>query len=200
MMGTGSRFWPLGSELSSDEEDDCEKFRESQAVLVATVVKETTSSSTTQRMCKPKSKFERSRMTNLVAPKGGRKAWGGRPWKGPLPEKRISPYLSLGDIWVRDCRKASRVWREKRLIDVTGEVERGSAAAEDSPATGSPAAPPLDADSNSDTLGGGRARSGPSPGRASAGPIIWAEGVALVRVGAQALFRGNAVVGRLFAG
>lgn len=26
-----------------------------------------------------------------------------KPWKGPLPKRRVSPRLSLGDIWVTDC-------------------------------------------------------------------------------------------------
>jgi hypothetical protein len=28
---------------------------------------------------------------------------GGKPWRGPLLPARVSPKISLGDVWVRDC-------------------------------------------------------------------------------------------------
>jgi hypothetical protein len=50
-----------------------------------------------------------------------------KPWRGPLPARRSSPLLSLGDVRVRDCRVGGSD-QNGRLKDVLVSPETGKVA------------------------------------------------------------------------
>ncbi|CAN6343466.1 unnamed protein product [Urochloa humidicola] len=63
-----------------------------------------------------------------------------KPWCGPLPRRRTSPKVSLGDIWVKDVRKAGKQVVHCRLREVQDAVlpdgDAGKGPTSVTPATG----------------------------------------------------------------
>ncbi|RLN05631.1 hypothetical protein C2845_PM13G11090 [Panicum miliaceum] len=48
-----------------------------------------------------------------------------KPWRGPLPKRRSSPRMSLGDIWVKDFRSGNHAGGA-RLADFQEMDERST--------------------------------------------------------------------------
>ncbi|RLN34226.1 hypothetical protein C2845_PM03G30090 [Panicum miliaceum] len=125
---SGSRFWALRDDESSDEEasredgdsyvsgesiTDSEFMRD--AVLAGYSVDEIRQAEALSTNAVSPSfgsvscdadqvKHRRSLAQRIVDAVAERRPPAVKPWKGPLPKRRISPKLSLGDILVRDCR------------------------------------------------------------------------------------------------
>lgn len=118
----GSRFWPLADEVSSDEEEDAagsSKLSNPRALTTGAVLQE----SEVWGLFSDAGKEGAQQSTTLDS----RRNVGGpatKPWRGPLPAKRVSPRLTLGDV-LATANKST----EGRMTPGRHEPDRELAAA-----------------------------------------------------------------------
>ncbi|KAF8686225.1 hypothetical protein HU200_043607 [Digitaria exilis] len=122
----GSRFWPLANEVSSDEEEMDSKGG---SVLDSDSDSEFVGDALMAGFSTDDLRRAEALATNVVSPSFGsvgcgagqikhprtlarrivdavaeRRSPGVKPWHGPLPKRRSSPSLTLGDALVKDVR------------------------------------------------------------------------------------------------
>lgn len=112
----GSRFWALGGDASSDEEEDCAEVEGEIAVGSPEQVSSGKHELSMDRRVAFSATQKVARLNSVcVAGAPEQKLFSGtgkldrrssqsKGWKGPLPPVRSSPKLSLGDIWAMDVR------------------------------------------------------------------------------------------------
>ncbi|CAO2148657.1 unnamed protein product [Urochloa humidicola] len=147
--GAGSRFWALSTEESSDDEDeevtmegektpnpggDARFFRD--ATFAGFSVDELkraeimAASGASPTFCSVdagggQAKRPRTLARRIVDAVAERRTL--KKWKGPLPQARSSPPLSLGDIWVKDARSGRNKRQSFRFGDL-GETQKSPAS------------------------------------------------------------------------
>lgn len=158
----GSRFWPLEGEVSVEEEGD-EEGGESpdslgdedffqDAIRAGFSVDELMRAEALAANASPKfasahgvtghARHVRRLTTRVVDAVAELRVPCGK-WQGPLPKPRITPRMSLGDVWVTDQRSGDRGSARRLLAELESEarapLKNGGPAAPESVVAAAPA-------------------------------------------------------------
>jgi hypothetical protein len=196
--GHGSRFWALAGESSDEEEEEVATECEISIEKVDGSLRETELKLGVLNSTDPEQSKEIDNA--LSGGIGTAKSWKPskvRPWRGPLPQRRVTPAMALGEFAVKDLRSIGGRSRGRCLREVLELGQTQRCEEDGSPVLGGETAEHQFTEEEEEFFES-PGFAGNEPSRSN-GPVVeWAGHVGYIQVGAHPIFRCSAGLSFLF--